>query len=110
MKIEELQHGEATILSPQGPLIGQDAEQLAEHIAKVLGDSRGPIVLDASKVAIVDSRGLEVLADATEQLIRSGRALRLCGVNPTVQEVLELTELADLFEQFEDAESAVEGL
>jgi len=110
VKIEEQQHGTVTVLRPQGSLTGPDAEQLAEHFAKVLGQSPGPIILDASQVAVVDSQGLEALVDATEQLIRTGRALKLCGINPTVHEVLELTELAPLFEQFEDVDTAIEGL
>ena len=43
----------------------------------------------------------------TEQLAQSGNALKLCGVNETVREVLDLTDLTSLFEYFEDINAAV---
>ena len=57
----------------------------------------------------MDSLGLETLTDATEQLIRSGLTLKICGVNDDLCEVLELTELAPMFEQFECVEAGVES-
>jgi anti-anti-sigma regulatory factor len=48
-----------------------------------------------------------VLVELTEELGKSGQALRLCSANKTVREVLELTELTPLFEHFEDANTAV---
>jgi len=108
--INEERHGKVAVLKPQGPVIGSDSDQLAEHIAKVLDENAGPIVLDASKIPFVDSRGLEVLVDATERLIRNGQVLKLAGTNDTLKEVLELTELASLFEQYDDAEAAVRSV
>ena len=110
MNIEQQQYGEVTVLKPQGPVIGTGVDQLAGQIAKVLeGDCRA-IVLDTSRVTFVDSRGLEALVDATEELIRHGQVLKLAGANETLKEVLELTELASLFEQFDDADAAVRGI
>ncbi len=107
MNIEQQQYGEVMVLKPQGPVIGTEVDQLAGRIAKVLEGNCRAIVLDMSRVAFVDSRGLETLVDTTEQLIRSGKVLKLAGANGTLKEVLELTELASLFEQFDDAEAAV---
>jgi anti-anti-sigma factor len=55
----------------------------------------------------VDSKALEVLLDATERLADSGQALRLCGANETVREVLDLTDLSRFFEHYQDVNSAV---
>ena len=110
MNIEERRHGEVTVLRPQGPIIGSEVDQLADRIVKVLDGNCRAMVLDASTVTFVDSRGLEALVDATEELIRHGQVLKLAGVNDTLKEVLELTELESLFEQYDDADAAVRSI
>jgi len=108
VKISEREEGEVLVVQPHGPLIGSDAEEFAEHIGKLL-DERGPrVVLDASKIAFVDSSGLEVLADATNLLIRNGQLLKVACLNATLQEVLELTELSAMFERYAELEEALQ--
>ena len=106
MDIQTQHFGAVTVLRPQGPLLAADAEGLKAELMQVLNTSLGRFVLDMSAIPFVDSRGLEVLAEVTEELGDSGQALKLCAANKTVREVLELTELASLFEHFEDVNSA----
>jgi len=107
MEILEQRQGAVTVLKPQGPLAGPDAELFKDRLANVMEASLGRFVVDASEVAFVDGRALEVLKEATEQLAGSGQALRLCGANETVREVLDLTDLSQLFEHYQDVGSAV---
>lgn len=110
MRIAHEQHGEVAVLVPRGPIIGAEADRLRRQITKSIEENSAPLVLDISNVPFLDSQGLEVLVDATEQLIRTGRALKLTGANELIQEVLELTEVSALFEQFNDVEAAVGSL
>lgn len=107
MDIVEQRHGAVTVLKPAGPLIGPDAEQFKLRLVDTMTSSLGRFVIDASEVPFVDSRGLEVLKEATDDLSTSGQSLRLCGVNETVREVLQVTDLAGLFEHYQDVTSAV---
>ena len=107
MEILEQRQGAVTVLKPQGALAGQDSEQFEGRLKEVLGTSLGRFVLDASEIAYVDSKALEALLDATERLGDSGQALRLCGANELVREVLDLTDLARFFEHYQDVNSAV---
>jgi anti-anti-sigma factor len=107
VRITEQQHGKVTVLKPRGAIVGEEADHLGRQIAKTLQETGGTVVLDASGVPCVDSRGLEVLVDVTEQLIRTGQALKIAGANDVLREVLELTELASLFEQFDDVPAAL---
>ncbi len=107
MEINQQKHGAVTVVRPDGSLISDEAEQVKARLLEVMKDSRGRFVLDASAVKFVDSRGLEVLVEVNDQLAPAGQALKLCGENKTVREVLELTELASLFEHFEDVNAAV---
>ena len=106
MEIQEQQHGAVTVLKPQGPLIQADAEQFKMAFSAAVGQSLGRLVVDVSAVPFVDSRGLEVLVEANSYLAQSGQAMRLCGANETLREVLDLTGLTSLFEFFTDAHSA----
>jgi anti-anti-sigma factor len=110
VEVVEQRQGDVVIVKPCGPIAGDDAGSLGGRLARVLREQCRAVVLDASAVPFVDSRGLEVLLDATEQLIRSGEALKLSGANERLREVLELTELSPLFQQFEDVEAAVGSL
>lgn len=107
MEIQEQRQGAVTVLKPMGPLAGPDAELFKQRVGEVMDRSLGRFVVDATEVAYVDSRGLEVLKETTDDLAQSGQALRLCGANETVREVMELTAISALFEHYSDVGSAV---
>ena len=106
MKIHQQSQGAVTVLSPKGPLIGDDADEFRARMLEALRETRGRAVLDASGIPMVDSRALEALVEVNQELASTGRALKLCGANETLRHVLELTELAPLFEHFADANAA----
>jgi len=110
MKIDQEHYEDMTMIIPQDSLVGDDALQLGEALATVLAENPQDLTIDVSKVAQIDSKGLEVLADATEQLIRSGRALKLVAADETLREILELTELASLFEYSDSVEYSPESI
>lgn len=107
MRINEQRSGAVTVLRPEGPLLEADAAVLKKKLMATLGASLGRFVLDMSAIPYVDSKGLEALVEVTEEMSRSGQALRLCAPNKTVREVLELTDLASQFDHFEDTNTAV---
>ena len=107
MRIHEQRSGAVIVLKPEGPLLEADAAVLKKKLMATLGASLGRFVVDMSAVPYVDSKGLEALVEVTEEMSRSGQALRLCAANKTMREVLELTDLASLFDHFEDTNTAV---
>ncbi len=107
MKITEQSQGAVTVLKPDGPLADPDVKAFAAALSNAMGANLGRCVVDLSAVPFVDSKGLEALLDATEEMARGGRALKLCAVNKTVRQVLEITALVSQFEHFEDVNSAV---
>ncbi|MEX0653577.1 MAG: STAS domain-containing protein [Phycisphaeraceae bacterium] len=107
MQIQEEKKGAVTVLRPVGPLTQQDADQFKSRLIAVRDRSMGRFIVDVAGVPYIDSRGLEVLCEANDELARSGQSLKLCAVNETLREVLDLTELASLFEHYEDAHSGV---
>jgi anti-anti-sigma factor len=106
MNILEERQGGVTIIRPDGPLLKQEADQFRRQVLHALAGSCGRCVIDASALAYIDSRGLEVLVEANEEASASGQSLKLCGVTETVRRVLELTRLSTLFEFFADVNAA----
>ncbi len=106
MNIGMQKQGAVTIVRPDGALLEVDAEQVKTALLQTASANLGRVVLDMEAIPFVDSRGLEVLVEVSEELSEGGQVLKLCAANKTVREVLEITELAALFEHFEDASSA----
>lgn len=107
MEILQQSQGAVMVIKPMGPLTEPDAEQFKTAAMEHVTRNMGRIVVDASSIAFLDSRGIEALADVTEELSQSGRALKLCGANSTVKQVLELTGWSDAFEYFDDVNGGV---
>lgn len=107
MKVVHDLHGQVKVLRARGPLVAEGADSLQRQFNKALEEHGPGIVLDLSGVPYVDSRGLEALVDLTEQLIRTGEALRVCGANETVREVFDITEVGSMFEQYDDLGAAL---
>ncbi|MCP4379493.1 MAG: STAS domain-containing protein [bacterium] len=110
MKIDQKHYQEMTVIVPHDSLVGDDASQLGEALSLALSENPHDVAVDVSRVSQIDSKGLEVLVDTTEQLIRSGRALKLISADETLREILELTELASLFEYSDSPELTPEGI
>lgn len=107
MEILEQTSGAVKVLKPRGPLAQADADQFKERARQVIAASMGRFVVDASGIPYVDSRGLEALAELTEDLSQSGMSLKLCATGETVREALELTDLSSHMEHYEDVTTAV---
>ncbi len=107
MEIQTQQRGAVLVVRPSGPLAGPEAETFKAAMEGFVRENLGRVVIDASALPYVDSKGLESLADIAAELARSGKGLKLCAANDTVRQVIELTGLSPQFEHFEDANSAV---
>ncbi|MBX3316572.1 MAG: STAS domain-containing protein [Phycisphaeraceae bacterium] len=107
MKIDEQAHGAVTVIRPRGPIAQQDAAVFAAAVRGASQRTLGRLVIDASDVPFLDSKGLEAILDLADELADMGQSLRVCGVCETVREALDLTEILESLEQFEDVSSAV---
>lgn len=107
VEIHEQTKGAVRVIKPIGALVGADAEKLRSRASQALSVSMGKLVVDATAVPFLDSRGLEVLLELSQELSATGQVLRLAGASETVREVLELTDVGSSVEHHEDVNSAV---
>ena len=94
-------------MKPEEPITWANAEEFKAEMLESMGKNLGRIILDVSSVSYVDSKGLGVLVELSQELGQGGKTLKLCHINETVKQVIELTGLRSLFEHFEDINSAV---
>jgi len=106
MRIDEQVRGAVTFLRPDGAITQQDSAVFRTTVVEAARRSMGRCVVDATAVPFMDSKALEGLLDATEELGSAGRVLKLCGLSETVRECLELTGLAGRFDIYADGVSA----
>ena len=90
-----------------GRLDFASAPKTRDQFAAAIADGRQTLIVDLSKVAFVDSAGLEALVDVTEKLNQAGRSLKICGANQTVRAVLRLTGVAGSFEFYDEVNAGV---
>lgn len=109
MQIHTQRHGSATVLKPEGALTQAQANRLKQYVDDALARRPKRLLIDAAAISAVDSRGLEVLVEASEKVAEGGQTLGLCGVDESLREVLELTGLSPLFKQYSDVAEAVKG-
>jgi anti-anti-sigma factor len=107
MKVQTQQRGAVTVIRPDGPLVAADAEEFRQRLTDEIRQNLGRVVLDASAVPFVDSKGLESLVDVTSELAQSGKALKICSLSDTLSEVMELAGVSAEFEHFDDVIGAV---
>jgi len=107
MNIEEQKHGAVTVIRPNGSVAGDDAQIFLQRSAELLQQNLGRLVIDASAINYIDSRGLEAFVDLSDRLADTGQALRVCSTTETLREIFDLTEIASFFELYADVNSAV---
>lgn len=107
MEIQTQYRGAVLVVRPSGPLAGADADTFKTALQGFVRENLGRVIIDASALPYVDSKGLESLADIAEELALSGKGLKLCAASDTIRQVVELTGLAPQFEHFEDTNTAV---
>ena len=107
MNIDAKRVGTVDVLTPQGPLVDEDAERFIEALKTKLQAPNPRFVLDLHEVPYVDSRGIEGLVEAALDLQQRGGRLRLAAVTATCREVFELTGQTQRVEFFDETTDAV---
>lgn len=107
MKVETQQIGTVDVLTPNGPLVDEDAEKFSNMLLKRVSTSNPRVVVSLQEVPYMDSVALEGLLAATEDLADRAMCLKLVNVSPTCRETLELTGVSDRFRFFQAVQDAV---
>ncbi|MGA9797512.1 MAG: STAS domain-containing protein [Terriglobales bacterium] len=110
LKIEKRQVGGIAVVSCQGRIMfGEEANALRDFLKQTLTETRR-MVLNLSGVTYIDSGGLGTLVGVYSSARAAGAEIKLTGLGPRLNDVLQITKLATVFQVLDSEEEALAAL
>jgi anti-anti-sigma factor len=107
MKIQtQIQNGIA-ILQLQGEFTVESLKSFEEAVSNALASGIEGLVLDMSRVILLDSASLEQLIELNDRCRQQSRQMKLAGLDETCQKILEITRLLPQMDTYAELTEAV---
>lgn len=110
MKFQIERIASATVARIEGELSASHADSAGEELQELVSGDQTRLVIELSRVSIVDSTGLALLMQLVTRARLSGGRVVLASPTPFVQGVLEVTRLDQWFEVFPTLDAALSAL
>jgi len=107
MEIKDKQVDGVTVLVLNGSIDAITAPEITEFIQAQIAKGNTKLVADLSGVDYTSSAGLRVLLGAIKDTRSQSGDLRLAGIQPDVQKVLNLSGFTNILKIFDDTDAAV---
>jgi len=107
MEIKEKQVEGVTVLSLNGSIDAITAPEITEFIQAQIAKGNTKLVADLNGVDYTSSAGLRVLLGAIKDTRARSGDLRLAGIQPDVQKVLNLSGFTNILKIFDNTDAAV---
>ena len=88
-------------------LTDENVEQLSAAFAEKAFTGQPMVVIDMSKVPLLDSAALETLLDIQHEMRAMAGSLKLAGLTSLCADVFRVTGLTERFETYDDTKAAV---
>jgi len=109
MKIETQRKNEIVILQLQGEFTVESLKSFEEAVSNSLASGAEGLVLDMSRVILLDSASLEQMVELQNQCREQTRQLKLAGLDETCKKILEITRLLPQFDTYAELTEAVKS-
>ena len=109
MKIEKQKYNRIMVLQLQGEFTQESIKSFEDALSSTLTEDLDGLVLDMSKVILLDSLSLETLANLNDTSRQSARLLKLAGLDETCRKILEITRLLPQFDTYAELTEAVKS-
>jgi anti-sigma B factor antagonist len=110
MKIGVRQRQGVTVLEPKGKItIGSGDIALRDSVIEALDSGSRKILINLKDVSTIDSSGIGELVAAYTTVTNRGGKLKLVGLPPKVNDILQITQLVTVFEVMDSEEEAVDS-
>ena len=113
MRIANRTEGNVMILNIQGRVVGNASLDLRRElngwIAEVPEGEKPSVILNLSKVSMMDSSGLGVLVSSYTTVQKREGRLVLAGLGKGLQNLIAITKLTRVFDIYESEEEALES-
>lgn len=110
MKLKTAARGGVTVLSLDGNLLGgPDATALNTKLHELLEAGKTQIILDLSRVSIMNSSGLGLLIGGVSAVRDAGGRLTIAGASAKLSAVFTVTKLGPLLETYPTVDAAAKS-
>jgi anti-anti-sigma factor len=110
MKIDVQNYNTVAVLSLQGEFTREAIKSFEDVVSAVLSGSKiEGLVLDMSKVVMLDSETLTALLDLNDRCQDNLRQMKLAGLDETCRKILEITRLLEGLDIYADPVEAVKS-
>ena len=110
MKITQRDHQGVTIIYPEGKItLGDGDQELGEAVRQALEQGHRKILIDFTKVSVLDSSGLGELVGCYTSIKNRKGELRICGLNSRIFNLMQMTSLHSVFEVKDTEAEALAG-
>ena len=100
--------GGGTLLRVEGVIkLGESASFFTQALQRVLEEETGPVVIDLSRIDMIDSTGIGELVGYLGRFRDHRRELILVNPSDRIRKLLEVAHLAELFPTYDTVEDAV---
>jgi anti-anti-sigma factor len=99
--------GRHTVVVVQGRIFTDTIEPLRAALTPLLDTDRPHVIVDMSGVEICDSSGLNLIAGSHHTAVARGGWIRLAGLRPVVQRVVDATNLDRLLSIHASVDDAI---
>ena len=107
MEIKDKQVDGVTVILLMGSIDAMTAPKITEFIQGQVANGNTKLIADMSGVDYTSSAGLRVLLGAIKETRAQSGDLRLTGIQPDVQKVLNLSGFTSILKIFDTLEGAV---
>jgi anti-anti-sigma factor len=109
MKIKQQDYNDVTVVELNGEFIEEYCKSIQDAISELISRQRKGIVLDMSKVSVIDSRGLEQLLWVRDYCHENRSQLKIAGLEENLKKILEITRLSGKIDQYQEISQAVKS-
>ncbi len=108
LKIRTVKNGEIGIIELRSSLISEDIiNELQDAVADFIEQGNKKLIIDLSKVNLINSIGLGSLISAYTTFTKNGGEIILTGVGKSVRNVFIITKLTEIFEISDNKDEAI---
>jgi len=99
---ETKNHGDVTVLSPQGRIvIGDEVTALREKIKELLDGGAKNVLINMANVSYIDSTGVGALVGSFTSIRNQGGQMKLANLGQRVKDILLVTKLLTVFDVYD---------
>lgn len=109
MKIESQKYNDIMVMQLQGEFTFESIKSFEDETSHAFASKISGIVLDMTKVIMMDSQALEYLMELSDRCREQTRQFKIAGLDETCTKILEITRLLPKFDTYTELTDAVKS-